>query len=250
MATASASTGHIRKRPFQPSITSYFSNRDTDPNATSRPNRTTSPLSPPLPADTQASLLSVGMRVRKSVPEGYKTHKTLGTDGFPFPSTAQPAPTAPHRSSHSGTSTRELQPLCGLHKTGGWAAQDVPPSSAPAAMEGDGSEYGDLPGLTMSQNTLSSTQNSFMYATSGQSNSSRKRAYEDEVEEDMDALFDDSGDAEKTEVSMHRTDRPIASMKSSLRKGRTNGVVRVVGEDDFDEAAFLAPPDGMDVDES
>jgi hypothetical protein len=152
-------------------------------------------------------------------------------------------------------------PFCGLHKTGGWAAQEVVSSSAPAVMhrmhrmhrevvdvEGDM----EVPSLTMSQSTLPSTQGSF--ALSGVSQSgSRKRMYEEEAEEEIDAFFDEveaQNAAEAVEQQMVRDDRPIARMKGKSNlpdKGRSAGAVRVVGEDDFEEAAFLAP---MDVDEA
>lgn len=246
---ANPAAGHIRKRPYQPSITSYFNTCNADPNAHSQLLRSsTSPLSPPLPADTQASLLSVGMRVRKSVPEGYKTHKTLGTPGFPFPSSAQPAPSRMYNAKTKDASTRELVPFCGLHKTGGL---EVPPSSAPAAMQTETEEESDSdnlpPGMTMSQTTLSSTQGSFMSSASAPFGASRKRSYDEEVEDDLDAYFDDMDATEQAEQPKYS--RPMARIKSALRKAATDGMVGVVGGDDFEEAAFLAPPVGMDLDQ-
>ncbi|KAK3704977.1 hypothetical protein LTR37_013494 [Vermiconidia calcicola] len=247
MATTTTSTGHIRKRPFQPSISSYFNTRDTNTNTFPSICRNASPLSPPLPAETQASLLSVGMRVRKSVPEGYKTHKTLGTDGFPFPSTAPPRATTDSQRNYDSTSSRELTPFCGLHKTGGWAAQGVPASSAPAVLARNDEDEDDVPSVTMSQNTLSSTQSSFVLTASAQPRASKKRTYEDEIEGDMDAYF---GQVEAVEMDeqLPQSIRPIARMKGT-EKTTTNGTeVRIAGEDDFEEAAFLAPLDGMELD--
>ncbi|KAK5166629.1 uncharacterized protein LTR77_008173 [Saxophila tyrrhenica] len=222
MATTS-SNGHVRKRQYQPSITSYFNNRSANGTTLEQLRPSQSPLSPPLPADTQASLLSVGMRVRKSVPEGYKTHKTLPAQGFPFPSTAPPA--APARSNTNTRSTRELTPFCGLHKTGGWAAQELPTSSAPAAMQTDDE---GLPGLMGSQTAPS-----------------RKRGYEEEAEEEMDAFFDEVEVAEAMEQQALPAGRPMANLKGTA----SGGAVRIVGGDDFEEAGFLAPLDGMEVDD-
>ena len=59
------------KRPFQPSIHSYFTrtnNTISDTNA---------PPSPTLPATIQSSFLNVGMIVRKSTPEGYQTKSKM-----------------------------------------------------------------------------------------------------------------------------------------------------------------------------
>jgi hypothetical protein len=241
MAATKLMDGHIRKRQFQPSITSYFNNRDADPSTLARLKSSTSPLTPPLPAETQASLLSVGMRVRKSVPEGYKTHKTLGE--FPFPSTAPSAreQTAP-RSSFSSQNTRELTPFCGLHKTGGWMAQEVPSSSAPAALETDADLDEAVPGMTWSQSTITSTQSSFLSSTSSWHSFSRKRTYEDEAEDEMDVFFDEM-DAEDEQQRSAPT-RPIARMRGCVNRK----TVQVVGEDDFEDADFLAPLDGMEVD--
>ena len=139
-------------------------------------------------------------------------------------------------------------PFCGLHNTGGWAAQVVP-SSAPAVMQREEVYLAgelEVPGLTMSQSTPSSTQESFGSSGSAPSGN-RKRTYEDETEVEIDAYFDELEADEAVEQQMVRDDRPIASMKGKSDKGRPTGAVRVVGEDDFEDAAFLAP---MEVDEA
>lgn len=141
-------------------------------------------------------------------------------------------------------------PFCGLHKTGGWAAQEMPPSSAPAVMQADEEDEDVLPGLTTSQSTIPSTQGNFVSTTSSASGSSRKRTHEEEIEDDLDAYFDVDVATEPAAASMPGGVRPMARMKPSLRKAGTDGMVRVVREDDFDEAAFLVPPDGMDMDEA
>lgn len=232
-----ASSQHIRKRQFQPSnqttLNSYF-NRNADG---SPMERVRSPMSPPTDPETEAKLLNVGMRVRKSVPEGYKTHKTLGQPGFPFPSSAPPTSSAPARPAISPMRSNELQPFCGLHKTGGWAAQEIPPSSAPSILQAQEEEDDDMPGLSTSQNTIMSTQNSFASCLD-----SKKRTledgYEDDAEGAMDAFFDETDDfPQQTTAS-----RPIARMKISARKAAANPSVRVFGNgNDFEEATFLMP---------
>ena len=140
-------------------------------------------------------------------------------------------------------------PFCGLHKTGGWAQQEVPSSSAPAVLQGvEDSDEDVVPGMTMSQSTLQSTQGSFKSAVSATLSSGRKRSYEDDVEDEIDEYFDEMEDAESVEQPIPPANRTKARMKSMLRKAATDGVVRIVGEDDFEEASFLEPPDGMDVD--
>ncbi|KAK5134525.1 hypothetical protein LTR08_006442 [Meristemomyces frigidus] len=233
---------HVRKRPFQPSITSYLNRGDT----THREHSSPSPLSPPLPADTQASLLSVGMRVRKSVPEGYKTHKTMGIEAFPFPgSMPPPASTAPVRPTPGFVGVggkRELVPFCGLHKTGGLAAQDsgwVPTSSAPPVFQTHDRGYGDVPALSWSQSTPASTQNSILPSAPSAEGGGKKRSYEEETEDNLDAFFVDVAAAET-----QPTTRLTAKPKASLRRGAKE---HAFGAGDFDDATFLAP---MDMDEA
>ena len=122
-------SGPRTKRPFagaasdptQRQITSYFTKSTSPSNAPSPPP---GPLNGPvLPTAVQSNLLTVGMRVRKSVVEGYKTSASesafsLWSDSTPFP---------PRSASSSGAvdATRELAPFCGIHKVGGLAVQPV-----------------------------------------------------------------------------------------------------------------------------
>ncbi|OCL06026.1 hypothetical protein AOQ84DRAFT_224223, partial [Glonium stellatum] len=126
----STSTSHRAKRPFQPSITSFFARTDdsdtfiSTTSVTSSYNPpTTTTASPALPSSVQASLLNVGMRVRKSVPEGYKTHKQtqFGQQSIDIYSVKAPVEPVPAEHTHP----RELLPFCGLHKIGGFAPQPV-----------------------------------------------------------------------------------------------------------------------------
>ncbi|KAK1018980.1 hypothetical protein LTR54_000793 [Friedmanniomyces endolithicus] len=187
------------------------------------------------------------MRVRKSVPEGYKTHKTVGLEGFPFPSTAPAIASAPSSSSHNDTAavSRGLMPFCGLHKTGGLAYQPqayMPSSSAPAAA-GVGQAYGkgDTPGLTSSQHTISSTQSSFASLASPGGVPSKKRTFEEEMEDDLDVYFDEV-DAVDSAMAV----RVIAKPKASLRRVATDEHMQSTDGQDFDDAVFLAP---MELDE-
>jgi hypothetical protein len=240
MAFPTASAEHARKRQYQ--IHSFFQ-RNVSTNAgsgSSSPSHSISPLSPPLPAETQSSLLGVGMRVRKSVPEGYKTHKTMPTEPFPFPSTAPAVVEPTLRPSYNTASSRELAPFCGLHKVGGYSAQGslAPPSSAPPAFytgsEGDTS----VPGLSLSQSSSLSTLPPF----SSVPQTANKRAYDDDAEDDVDAYFDEV-EAEEENVPVET--RRIARLKNSPRKqvaGRLAVFNSAIGvEGDFEEAAFLAP---------
>ncbi|EKG12242.1 Ribonucleotide reductase inhibitor [Macrophomina phaseolina MS6] len=134
-----SASAHRNKRPFQPSITSYFarvdrSDLDDDGAATSLPPSAADAPHQGLaavPAAVQASLLNVGMRVRKSVPEGYKTHKTLN----PLSATTTTAYYKPQTTTTPFAAARpaELLPFCGLQKTGGYTVQG--PTPAPYAYD-------------------------------------------------------------------------------------------------------------------
>jgi len=176
------------------------------------------------------------MRVRKSVSESYKTHKTMPTEVFPFPSTApavaEPTPTL----SYNTASSRELAPFCGLHKIGDYSAQCslAPPSSAPPVFQIATS----VPGLSMSQSSSGPT----LPLSSSALQTANKRAYDDDAEDDVDAYFDEV-EAEEGNVPIET--RRFARLKDSPRKqvaGRLAVFNSAVGvEGDFEEAAFLAP---------
>jgi Ribonucleotide reductase inhibitor len=116
-----------KRRRFQAPITSFFT---TQPTQSDDSSLNQEPLSsPPLPEAIQSSLLTVGMRIRKSVPEGYKTHKTIypsarhAHSGYFLDSGVQEyEPVA----STSRDGYAELAPFCGLHKIGGMAVQPMP----------------------------------------------------------------------------------------------------------------------------
>ena len=159
---------HQAKRPYagthsqhnQSSITSYFpSQSGAAPSPTTVRNASSPPV---LPATVQSSLLNVGMRVRKSVPEGYKT----GTYSSFALFSDQAPPTKPQQQQAQqqrrrvkqvpGSAARELAPFCGIMKVGGLAVQ------APQAVD---EEYfddevevldeDDVPGMSSQGSTLS-----------------------------------------------------------------------------------------------
>lgn len=101
-----------------------------------------------------------------------------------------------------------------------------------------------VPGLMWSQGSLSSTQSSFMSMSSTPSAPSKKRGYDEEVEEEMDAYFDEPEAAGLFSQQAIPSARPLAKMKGTPAQ---RGGVRIFGTDDFEEAGFLVP-DGMEVD--
>lgn len=145
--------------PAQRQITSFFNPRSST-------DTTEGVRSPPLPANVQSNLLSVGMRVRKSVPEGYKTSghsafKLWTDDSITLSSAKSPAPRS---------ASRELLPFCGINRVGGLDCQA-------GLREVDDEEdhtpgLDDVPELTMSQESTDSAIST---------KSARKRSYGDEI---------------------------------------------------------------------
>ena len=175
---------HVRKRQFQPSsqpsIKSFFTTVGTSSAPASADiDEYSLPLKPTVPDHVQSLLINVGMRVRKSVPEGYKTHKSLPV---PTITNMHPASIPQHSSADLPTSSApelyskpsELAPFCGLHKIGGFSSQ--PTSSAP--------------GLSYTQSTIAS---SISTPQTPQTNT-RKRSYADDMEAELDSFFDDEQD--------------------------------------------------------
>lgn len=108
------------KRPYQSSIGSYLGQSTRDSGSTAG----TQMLAPrsTLPTAIQSSLLNVGMRVRKSVPEGYRTQPKLScglTDALNNPTSEHDSVTPPR--GFTG-----LVPYCGILRTGGHNIQPAP----------------------------------------------------------------------------------------------------------------------------
>ncbi|KAL1884231.1 hypothetical protein VTK73DRAFT_5367 [Phialemonium thermophilum] len=193
--------------PSQRHITSYFKNVTGAQTFSNNPSDTTD-RAPLLPPSVQANLLSVGMRVRKSVPEGYKTggpygslpfcieadgtaHSTIPSPGAPFSSARMPTPTSPPQSS-----SRELLPFCGIHRVGGLAVQPESIGGAfPSALvrtdifDGSPSRFdtpaiNEVPSLTSSQDSVETDYhqypNSPTTAVFFPAANSRKRLFSDE----------------------------------------------------------------------
>ncbi|KAF2789445.1 hypothetical protein K505DRAFT_328244 [Melanomma pulvis-pyrius CBS 109.77] len=152
--SSTSTTAHRDKRSFQQSsITSFFAREAQEEEDEDWEERGSGPITrsqqhhardrvqreslvPNVPGSVQANLLSVGMRVRKSVPEGYKTHKSANlpsiqttlSKGGPLTNSTIATSDAysvklagPEVYQHQ----RELLPFSGLHKIGGYAEQPV-----------------------------------------------------------------------------------------------------------------------------
>jgi hypothetical protein len=237
--------GHQAKRPYngsQPSITSYFASssagNDTHIYSISAPSSpSVDPRQPTLPNSIQSSLLNVGMRVRKSVPEGYKTGTysafQLFADAYTVPSspTVSNTPTPPKTRPRAGA--RELTPFCGLLKVGGMAGQQwgiYNPGHQRFVEEYAVEEEMDLEDVPF----LSSQGSAISNECFGLGN---KRRFSEEEDEDEDIHL-----AERAFLS----DRAIAvpKRKMVMSKVPCEAGVKIVGQNfngdiDFQDAEFL-----------
>ncbi|KAL5353642.1 hypothetical protein ACLOAV_001680 [Pseudogymnoascus australis] len=247
---------HQAKRPYagthsqhhQSSITSYF---PSPSGAVPSPTTVRNASSPPvLPATVQSSLLNVGMRVRKSVPEGYKTGSyssfALFSDQAPPPSKPQQQQQQKRRVKQvPGGATRELAPFCGIMKVGGLAVQ-APQAVDEEYMDDDDEvlDEDDVPGMSSQGSTLSA------YSTTA----THKRR----LSASSSASDDDEGAAQYSWADMGISPKPQAPqpgqawggagnrtmalprrMKKAGAGGAMGGQENGVAGVDFEEAGFL-----------
>jgi hypothetical protein len=164
--------------PAQRSITSFFNkttNATTSANAASKPTSQPPLNGPHIPGQVQTDLLNVGMRVRKAIPEGYKTGSAYSgftlwsEDNVSNPTTTDDSYAASANPTTAPTSyLRELEPFCGINRVGGLAFQPSHNNSSSSTDEMD--EMDAMPGLTSSQDTITSTSSfgtSFPSASGG-----------------------------------------------------------------------------------
>lgn len=243
--------------PAQRQITSFF----TSTGATAAPSAaTTSPSSSTLTINTatprtfgaasasdQANLISVGMRVRKAVPEGYKTGTCSDFSLWDDQHDTMPSsPGETGRSRANAVSTpRELTPFCGIHRVGGLQM----PASDCATYEIQASAH-DMPSLTLSQESAASHDSSSSGVTGAKT---RKRFFVDDDEETPDTLgrlsvaqWQDAEVSPRSLVPMPWNRTMAVPRKGRLRgklndgSGRTAGQENVMAVDgDFEEAPFL-----------
>lgn len=110
-----------KRRRFQPAITNFFPSQQSeshvfDGKAVSHNHYAAATFSatPVVSEKVQSSLLSVGMRVRKSVADGYKTELSMKQEKAALPPVAIKAPDA--QSYSNGHRYTELAPFSGISK--------------------------------------------------------------------------------------------------------------------------------------
>ena len=241
------------KRPYagsQPHITSYFPQHSQSQEApptysishTHNLSIDTTHL-PFLPDTIQSDLLTVGMRVRKSVPEGYKTSTEFAgfnlfneSKSLPATPTTESPRTALKTRPRANAGARELMPFCGLLKVGGMRsqAQQAWGIYSPTH-ERSWSRY-DCHSVDMvpDEDDVPVLSQGGSVSVAGTPNGNKRRCEWD------DSGDDDEMDVEvKMNVSLGFMNRPMAVPRRRTQQG--NGqreVTRVFGED-FEEAEFL-----------
>ncbi|KAL2053161.1 hypothetical protein ABVK25_006486 [Lepraria finkii] len=240
------------KRPFQPSISSYFGHaRDSDFSPAAAPQ--SSVLSPNYPANIQSSLLNVGMRVRKSVPEGYITRpKTICGFQMPFD---RPSSLPDHSHNHNrsaSTGFNGLLPYCGILKVGGHGVQqpvlaeeDIPP------LQFDHDDWGFLSSQESNISCIF-TSSASMFATPpipirATNNNKRRREDSDEEDLDLDSQPVSPRSRPISHTRMPNLDqiRPVAVPRSRRKMIQTgDGEIKeseMIDVGDFWEAEFFRP---------
>ncbi|KAJ5167429.1 uncharacterized protein N7482_006210 [Penicillium canariense] len=220
MATSNSTLS--KRRRFQAPITNFFpsvplESQSADGQSVSHNHYSASTCSaiPVVPAKVQASLLSVGMRVRKSVADGYKTHMAMKAEQVKPAVIAQPY--------YGNVSHAELAPFSGISKS----------SHDPHSLVTDDGDAFSLP--PSSQESTTSTA-SFISAVNGQK---RSLDFEDNVYAD-----DDFGSESWQDVPRGRT---ILSPRRRLLAPR-NTKQTTMDLDDFEEASFLRRREEVDLD--
>lgn len=243
--------------PAQRQITSFFSSASSTSPPPSSQDDVDKPI---LPSAVQTNLLSVGMRVRKSVPEGYKTGTPYS--GFKLWSDAESS--LPKCKAPIVGPQRELLPFCGIHSIGGLSSQPSREDDDLPSLIIDDEDgvpgLDDVPGLTSSQETVDSNPPSVAGSQAGR----RKRFFEDAEEDDgtlaprqwSDRSAWMEGDVSPRSLTPEgwSNSRTIAVPR---KLGRRKAGVAVAGSgyeqenataNDFGEADFLVG-DGMDMSE-
>jgi hypothetical protein len=140
MANTTATPGNLsKKRRFQSPITKFFPREATNtgnnddhvgnPSHNNYAAPTHSPM-PPLSPNIMSKLIGVGAQVRKAIHEGYKVGPLLKYNECSISqSTASSVEVSHSGLSNSRSSSTELNPFCGMHKSDNLAGRRRPHST-------------------------------------------------------------------------------------------------------------------------
>ncbi|PNP48853.1 hypothetical protein TGAMA5MH_00011 [Trichoderma gamsii] len=219
--------------PAQRQITSFFAAQS--PTNSSPAAADASSQRAPLPANVQANLLSVGMRVRKSVPEGYKTTGPsafkLWTDSTrPGEVKLSSQMAAAAVAKPASAVSRELLPFCGINKVGGLDTQ-------PEFVYDDGDievpALDEIPELSMSQESTDSVE----------SGPSRKRFYDEQDDLQVQSWDGDDAGSYRAFAVPHSRIKNSSAFKSMDQEN-----MAVDGDEDYDDGSFLGFQEGKAMD--
>ncbi|KAJ6183648.1 hypothetical protein N7519_004949 [Penicillium mononematosum] len=225
-----------KRRRFQPPITTFFTSA-SEPVASETPvvshhhhyAAETFSAHPVVPAKVQSSLLSVGMRVRKSVAEGYRTQMSKTEEKAPLPTAVAQTPRA---QPYHGSRPSELSPFSGAGKSS-FGRDDY-------LVTDDGDAYSIPP---------SSQESAASFALGGQ-----KRALELDcdilVDEDADESFDNFGGSWNGNSHGRTILSPNLGQSRRILAVRHGKVEQPTMEmDDFEEATFLRRREEVDAED-
>ncbi|KAL4941764.1 hypothetical protein BDV06DRAFT_193832 [Aspergillus oleicola] len=278
MAASTPKPIDSKRRRFQPPITTFFT-PSSGANTPSTPSHlsythyaaiTNSPT-PVIPAQVQASLLSVGMRVRKSIADGYKTNLakaekqiSLGDNASSMQARATITP--------SSTTRSELAPFCGMSKSNEYSTT-LQPLPHPTTYSHHHHEHNCNKIITTDEDN-----DAFSLPPSSQESidseldrpitvpSRRKRTHYDfdfdPYEDDMDGadVDDDFMSGWQDPLRLHSvtdtttTGRAILSPTLNTQRRRVIAAQKFTGGqstmdlDDFEEPAFLRRREEVDMD--
>ncbi|EFW20885.1 hypothetical protein D8B26_002820 [Coccidioides posadasii str. Silveira] len=268
-STAGKSHPGSKRRRFQIPITSYFSVSHSDPSTQSESlshynyAAPTSSANPALPDKVQSSLLTVGMRVRKAVPEGYQT--ALKTSRLNVYMT--------NPVSYNTNSYAELAPYCGGFKIGNLAVQTFPP---PAIREDHEIAFGRIDQESVPSSSQESTD-SVMPSNPHKRAFGEDDAEDEDQEEDITSLYNPKASNPNTAAystsrlplrtilrprSGRKTQRFVASSRATMGSlqnkldqmwglsGQENRhpMLNIPLSADFEEATFLRRREEVDED--
>lgn len=226
-----------KRRRFQPPITTYFNStpsetQSSEPGSVSHNHYSAATFSatPVVPAKVQSSLLSVGMRVRKSIADGYKTQLALKSEKVIPPTTVSNTPTVASTYSR-GSSYAELSPFSGISKS-----SFDPHDNPDQVITDDGDAYSLPP----------SSQDSVLTTTS----TGQKRALEGDIFVHEDVLDDDMQRVlpQNSHVERHILSPSLGQQRRRMLALQGPAVSSTMALDDFEEATFLRRREEVDAD--
>ena len=204
------------KRTYQPSLDTYL-HRDFHPpsihNDSSFLYQPRAFKNAATDQSVQTSLLNVGMRVRKAVGSGYQNSKSKDLSST-SPAARNPPLTEvdANKPSAQNPMHRGLEPLCGIHKIGGY-------------------------GVQLGQENARPTHLSTTDAVSHEAVPKAKRPREEDTQRSATPATSDSVSPARRRI-LQPTSRRRRSDDASMGKSLENDIVM---QDDFGEAPFLLP---------